>query len=340
MYLAHATVEFEINGDLSAAIKAMELARAVRPSLSRNESFVLSCAAVLRRKGEIEPIRWLFYNALGEDATKSAEKDVVSDKQSRLRLWEEFLKVELSMGLSDIARLAELRANVVSARESAPPLPNTAAKRQGFLSSEDVIFFEYPSELFEKYSLTGVSLPLVDASVKERCRGSALVEEMLRRAESEVKSSDASNKSRGVGGGDVQSALDVDSSILSGLPAFFKELLAKLPAYTGPTPDVDAFVDRLKRTVLPPRPGDEPLHRRSGQEDNVVEGVSQPNKRRRVAGRRDDESAYEGGMDIIEDVEAAGDIDGGFDADEDATVAMESRDDVFKRRHRLKLANE
>lgn len=52
---------------------------------------------------------------------------------------------------------------------------------------------------------------------------------------------------------------DVDSNgdsnaALAGVPIVFRELLSKLPTHTGPLPDIKAFVDHLRKTVLPPRP--------------------------------------------------------------------------------------
>jgi hypothetical protein len=358
VYIAHASVEAEINGDFSSAEKSLQLARVMRPSLSYNVEYVLSYASVLRRIGEINPIRWLFHNALGDDVCKGGQAEnpstgtrgekFVSNKKYRLQLWEEFLKIELSMGLSAISRTAQLRAAVVAARSSAYPQggqPKAASSARD--GGEGNVFFEYTAELFERHAIAGVSLPLVDAGVRDRCRGTIFIDELVRSAELEANASEGGKKNRGGGksGPVVTSALDADSSILAGLPAFFKELLSKLPAFTGPAPDVDAFVDNLRRTVLPPRPVEDAFNRHPVQsEQDTVQGASLLGKRNqnRMVGQHN-ESAYEDGMDVIEDAEVGllgRDNEATIQADEDATSAMESRDDVFKRRHRQKLMNE
>ena len=40
---------------------------------------------------------------------------------------------------------------------------------------------------------------------------------------------------------------------LNDVPAFFKDLLHKLPTYSGPPPDIDSLLKQLKSTPLPPR---------------------------------------------------------------------------------------
>lgn len=46
----------------------------------------------------------------------------------------------------------------------------------------------------------------------------------------------------------------IDTNLLNNVPLFLRDLLARLPPHTGPPPDIDTFLDHLKKTVLPPRP--------------------------------------------------------------------------------------
>jgi hypothetical protein len=338
VYIAHAAVEAEINGDFYAADKALQLAAAVRPSLSHNPEYVLSYACVLRRLGDVGPIRRLFRNALGDDVCEGqaanplsgTREKVVSNKQARLQLWEEFLKIELSMGLSATSRFAQLRAAVVAARASAYPQGGGGQPKAGSgVGGEDNVFFDYTAELFERHATAGVSLPLADAGVKDRCRGAAYIDELVRSAELEVKASEAGRKGRAGGkhAPVAASALDADSSIVAGLPAFFRELLSKLPVFAGPAPDVDAFVDSLRRTVLPPRPaedassGDTRPGPGPGEDQEPAPGAPAPllGKRSRAA----DEGACKGGTDGAEGT-AAGRLGG------------DSESGGSKKRHRQK----
>lgn len=348
--MVHASLEMDVNQDLSAAIKAMEIARAVRPSLSRNLDYVRTCAAILRRLGDIEPIRWIFHNALGDDLCNAGKGNAdnnlitsdqfVTDKKTRLTLWEDLLQIELKMGLSDIGRISIVREAVLKARSMAYPQGPPVIHATTALSPDEAVFFEYPAELFDKCNIPGVSLTLVDADMKNRCRGAALIDELVRGSDFDPNVADGGKKGRGKNSMEQGSALDADSSILAGLPAFFRELLTKLPPFNGSVPDIDAFVDNLRRTVLPPRPAEEPHGRRQQQQNEQVSTKGSILMKR---GRQHNERSYDGGMDIIEDAEILGehiDADMGFQAEEDAIAVMESRDDVFKRRHRQKIANE
>ena len=114
---------------------------------------------------------------------------------------------------------------------------------------------------------------------------------------------------RGDGGGAA------DSSAMAGVPIFLRDLLSKLPPHSGPLPNVDLFLDQLRKTVLPPRP--------VVDEDAPVSGASS-------AGA------------VAEDVVLAGSgkrsaLEVGGDDDDDDDGAVGNRDDVFRKRRRLQL---
>ena len=43
----------------------------------------------------------------------------------------------------------------------------------------------------------------------------------------------------------------------SGVPPLLREFLPRLPAHSGPIPDVEGFIRQLRAVVLPPRPADD-----------------------------------------------------------------------------------
>jgi hypothetical protein len=312
----------------------MELARRHSPEASSDEAFVLLTVKILLRLGDLNQIRWVFQSVLGEsiEAENSKKKantaeTTVADVKTlvaKVKLWEEYFKVELSMGLCNLKRLNELRESIQKARAALPAgtkVPELEPKVSDALVSGGL--FEYPSLVFEKYIISGVLLPEQDAMLRDRCRGSSYIEEVVRTAEQEQSVVDSQSRRKwGRHSRDSSHvAAEIADSLLAGTPAAFKEFLARLPALPGTEqPDIDAFVDSLRRTVLPPRPVDDT----PGDEDF---GGGLLGKR----GRGDELPGWDGGA-------GAGDEgDGG--AEESAVLALEARDDVFKRRQRARLAS-
>ena len=72
---------------------------------------------------------------------------------------------------------------------------------------------------------------------------------------------------------------------MSGVPLFLRDLLLALPSHSGPSYDSDAFVDQLRRTVLPPRPISE---KGTGIDSKMDLSVGNPYKRK--ANDDDDEN--------------------------------------------------
>lgn len=312
----------------------MELARRQNPEASSDVAFVLLTVRILQRLGDLNQIRWVFQSVLGESIeaennkkkTSTTETSVTDVKTlvAKVQLWEEYFKAELALGMCNLKRLNELRDKIVKARAALPAgtkVPELESK--GMLSdalASGAGMFEYPTLLFEKYVIGGVSLPEQDAMLRDRCRGSSYIDEIVRTAEQEQSAID--NQSRRKWGRHSRDsshvAAEIADSLLAGTPAAFKEFLAKLPALPGTEqPDIDAFVDILRRAVLPPRPADDS----TGDDEQQLLG-----KR-----GRDDTFAWDGTAGG-----AADEGDGG--AEESAVLALEARDDVFKRRQRARLA--
>lgn len=103
-----------------------------------------------------------------------------------------------------------------------------------------------------------------------------------------------------------------DSAALAGVPLFLRDLLSKLPPARGPPPNVEAFLDHLKRTVLPPRP--------------VTDEDAPPLSTNIVA--TDDDVVLAGSK--------RGLMQDGDDDDDDDTGAA-NRDDIFRKRRRMRM---
>jgi hypothetical protein len=105
--------------------------------------------------------------------------------------------------------------------------------------------FEYCSELLDRNDDCLKFAPSSDISLQKRSRGTDYLEEVTKAEEERSRDANdyASKRSR-IG----ESLVDEE------VPAFLRDLLTKLPQHGGILPDIDSFVDQLRKTVLPPRP--------------------------------------------------------------------------------------
>lgn len=88
-------------------------------------------------------------------------------------------------------------------------------------------------------------------ALRNRSRGVNFLNELIQRADDRLVTfmeSGFGKKRRR----DGESA--IDSNLFANVPLFLRDLLARLPPHTGPPPDIDTFLEHLKKTVLPPRP--------------------------------------------------------------------------------------
>jgi hypothetical protein len=124
----------------------------------------------------------------------------------------------------------------------------------------------------------------------------------------------------------------IDPNLLAGVPIFLRDLLARLPPHTGPPPDIDTFLDHLKKTVLPPRPVTE--ERDEGVGTSGVNFTSSLHLK---------QAATEDGVILLAGSKRKGNFDQEED-DDDETGARraddENRDDIFKQRCRLRMSTE
>lgn len=340
-------VELDINGEPEVAWRCMELARKAHEPMSWDIAFIMLMVRILMRLKDIKQIRWLFQSLLGDEISaiaKTGGVDVSGIKESiatirspasRAVLWEEYFKTELSMGLCSLVRLNDLRDNALRARALVPQTPTPTTTLSSIVSQIANLnntacgFFEYPLELLEKYSMPSLTIPDLDVGLKDRCRGSAYIDDLARAADLEQAALDSQHGKKKWGRNSKDAALS-DDVLLAGLPAFFKELLTKLPPLNGPMPDVDFFVDTLRRTVLPPRPsediaagkwqsivGEESGKRGRPGNTNIEGGIADDGA---IISAGTDTALIEGEMDVIED--------------------YSNKNDIFRKRQRLRLANE
>jgi hypothetical protein len=124
----------------------------------------------------------------------------------------------------------------------------------------------------------------------------------------------------------------IDPNLLAGVPIFLRDLLARLPPHTGPPPDIDTFLDHLKKTVLPPRPVTE--ERDEGISGNGLSFLSSLQMK---------PSTTEDDVILLAGSKRKGNFDQEEDDDDERGARRaddESRDDIFKQRCRLRMSTE
>ena len=101
-----------------------------------------------------------------------------------------------------------------------------------------------------RYHNVAAALPDGDAALKARVSG-ALVKDTIDKSGPRMeRSSEGQNRRRKKGDDGSHHEME-----LSGVPIFLRDLLISLPIHMGgSSPNTSAFIDQLRRTVLPPRP--------------------------------------------------------------------------------------
>jgi len=330
--LANAKLELEVNCAPQVALNVLNMAQRSNPLCLKDTFFIRTISRVLTLLGDLKQIRWIFQSALNEFSTEAAlATSAINAKtaqggrnghnnsrnrnqitgnaagagnhaqlKAELELWEEYLAAETTLGLSDIARLNELRARrdkvkvafeeaerfrlgiVFSNKEEA-----RAAQRGIFHPAQDL------SERYDGGAGCAVwTLPESDRAVQERC-GLVLgtSSDGAGGASSKKNALDRNNLPSGAlaalagrtrGSAGDREVLNMSTEFhlsLAGLPAILRDLLAKLPFHSGPLPDVDGFVRHVKSVILPPRPEPEESSTEELEvavlgEDGVVQGLA------------------------------------------------------------------
>lgn len=164
-------------------------------------------------------------------------------------------------------------------------------------------------------------LPPGDEALRQRSRGALFLKEVTDKADQRM----IALMDTGVGGRrrhrrDGGDGGNLDSAALAGVPIFLRDLLVKLPPHKGPAPNIDAYLDQLRRTVLPPRPVTD--------EDGT--GVARGT----------------GGAGLVPDDEgvvlagAKRGMPDDDDDDDDDGGAAGSRDDIFRKRCRMRMTTD
>lgn len=303
--LANAKLELEVNCSPQIALNVLNMAQRANPLCLKDSFFIRTISRVLTLLGDLKQIRWIFQSALSEfSAEASLASSVINAKSAQggrnghnnsrnrnqitgnaagagnhaqlkaeLELWEEYLCAETTLGLSDIARLNELRARrdkVKVAFEEAERfrLGIVFNNKEEARAAQRGIF--HPAQdLSDRYDGSGGStvwtLPESDRAIQERC---ALVLGTTENSQNAKKRSNldrndfpssalaalAGRTRTAAGDREVLNMSTEFHLSLAGLPAILRDLLAKLPFHSGPLPDVDGFVRHVKSVILPPRP--------------------------------------------------------------------------------------
>jgi len=332
-------LECEINSEPKVALKILDSARTQLPATSKDINFIRLLLRVLRCLGDIEQLRWVFLTALGDTGIPSSaphtvgtafsealknDKDYMSNAAEiisdfslpeKFELVQEYLETEIHFGQTDTMSLELVRArrnSILSLLEEKGLKPqeqldilSNRAIAKHFQEAVDNALYKSTADLFERYCLHLMPFPhlsTADGMLKERCRGSTFINEVMKKEEEiySVGQFDGASRRRGRdrGGGAA------DSTDPHGLPAVIRDFISRLPAYQGPVLNIPEFIERLRRTVLPPRPEGAEISSSSGTGGGV--GITQAN-----------------GCKDVED-----------DGDDDAET---HRDDIFRRRQRAKL---
>lgn len=385
--LANAKLELEVNCAPQIALNVLNMAQRSNPLCLKDSLFIRTISRVLTLLGDLKQLRWIFQSALSEFSTeatlaasainsKTAQGGRNGHNNSRnrnqitgnaagagnhaqlkaeLELWEEYLTAETTLGLSDIARLNELRARrdkVKVAFEEAERfrLGIVFNNKEEARAAQRGIF--HPAQdLSDRYDGGGGSavwtLPESDRAVQERCglvlgtsnysaAGGATRKNTHDRNSNLPAGALAALAGRTRGSAGDREVLNMSTEFhlsLAGLPAILRDLLAKLPFHSGPLPDVDGFVRHVKSVILPPRPEPEES---SAEELEVA-----------VLGEDGDAQGVPSGAPSWLGKHAVDDAD--VDADDTAdtltggargngTSAVSKDEDVFRMRKRIRKA--
>ena len=125
--MAHALLELDVNNEPQVALKVLEMAKTQHPAATNCVSFLKLIARVLVRLGDVRQLRWVFQTALGvagaldSSALSTMQRYRTTDGftlEEQLELWQAYLDAELTLGMSDVTRLAQLRAQVEALKSS------------------------------------------------------------------------------------------------------------------------------------------------------------------------------------------------------------------------------
>ena len=236
-------MEFEVNNEASVALKVLQFTESLIPSITRSLAYVKLMSKVLLRLGEFTQLRWMYSSMLGsmiEDEVK-AEKAPLPElnPEDVAELWEDFYRIEATLGLATLSRLNEVRAK----RNTARMLIQGEVKEVDGYNGDITEGVLSVLERFEHCNIS--SMQTIDGGIWNRCVG--LVDDRetrpVRRADMNVR------RSRKEEFFASDSLVHVSTAV--------KELAFNLPFLNTPVADVGVYLDQLRKLVLPARPEDE-----------------------------------------------------------------------------------
>lgn len=294
IFMANAKLELEGNNQPEIAVKVLELARKNYTVESHSLEYIQLLVRALLRMGDLQQIQWImnaalgkagargvfsFHNASsslvnvngkgddsenadvnGDDINNSNDKNNISVNLSlgdQLELWEDYLHIETTIGVSSTRRLNELRRmrdyameDLKQWRKNNEALSGTGipATIERSTETKRVIksIYEFPSEIITRYHEFTTSMPENERNLVDRS-----AREMIMEGDGKI-----SNTLGSIGGKKDDDALS--------LPPKLKLFINNLQPHTGPMPDIDGFLRHFKGLVLPPRPSQESIDNDSG----------------------------------------------------------------------------
>ena len=236
-------MELEVNNEASVARRVLQYAESMIPSITRSLAYVKLMGKVLLRLGEFVPLRWMYSSMLGsmiEDEVKAEKAPLPAlNPEDVAELWEDFYRIEATLGLTTLSRLNELR----NKRNNARMLLQGEVKEVDSLSGDITEGVLGVLERFEPCNAS--SIQTIDGGIWSRCVG--LVDDRedrpTKRAEANVRRSRKDEF--------------FASDSLAHVSTAVKELAFNLPTPSNPGVDVGAFLNQLRKLVLPARPEDD-----------------------------------------------------------------------------------
>ena len=328
IFLAHAQLELEVNGDCHVAAQVMKLALNTYGDALASEPFVRLYVQILTRLGDLAQIQWICQSALGREVAPAPSGEgntnlIVSNLEStaradgtlfvpaiqrpgeRFSILSDLLEAETLLCHSGVARLDDLRKRRNAAKLAVEDL-NRGMDLSTGKDAHVAGIFDAARDIYERYGISTLA-DGPDVQLRERVRLRSLETAMVGTSGESGATFSGEPRQKKIGAVSLGRDREAASATASGPveSQLVRELLFKLPPYNGPTPDVDSFVRHLRGTILPPRPG--------------ADGEL-------VTSARDDDM-------IVDAVRPIGGVDGMVTEDTDA-IAAPTREDVFRERRR------
>jgi hypothetical protein len=250
-----------VNADAKVALKVLELAQTLQPAVTSSMGFVKMMCRVLQRLGDYEQLRWFFGSVL-EPGLGGKDSSTDLSLRDAAELWEEYFRIEASLGLLPPARMSGLRLRRNEARHKYEDSQRSKPQELFADSSRDLT--SGVVQLLERFDFLEASeMSTLDGSVRTRClrlTDSTYVRGVWGEAESE-----AADTGRRRPGGRRE---DVQDGSLAHVSGPVRELVARLPVQSAGV-DVGVFLEHLRRLVLPARPSEEGGDGGGGRRDGV-----------------------------------------------------------------------